>query len=285
MTALFRVHLEHPEPPGGTLPDALREAYGGELAFPEPPPDRPFVFTNFVATLDGVAALGVESGSEGRVISYASRDDQWLMGLLRGVADAVLVAAGTARAEPGHTWTARTLRNADAGVIEEWRRSQGRPLHPLQCFVTASGSLPEEMEVFRRRDLRTVVYTTSAGEKRTEWLRERGAAVRVFEDGGGVDLKALLRDLREREGVRLLLCEGGPSLFGQMLELGLVDECFHTVSPRLAGLGERGARLLLTGRSCWEPGRTPGLELLSVRTGIRDPHHLFLRYRVIRPEE
>jgi riboflavin biosynthesis pyrimidine reductase len=278
---LFTVHLDRTGHAAPGLSPGLREAYGGDLTFPDPPPGRPYVFTNFVATLDGVAVLGVEQGSEGRVISYGSADDQWLMGLLRGAADAVLVAAGTARAEPPHTWAARALRHADAAAIEEWRISQGRPLHPIQCFVSASGSFPEEMAVFGRDDLRVIIYTTRAGERSTTRLRDRGADVRVFERDSRVDLTAVLRDLKETAGVGYLLCEGGPSLFGQMLALRLVDECFHTVSPRLAGLGDAQSRRPLTGSQTWPPQETPRLQLLSLRTGIRDPDHLFLRYRVL----
>ncbi len=281
---LFTVHLDRSGHAAPGLPHGLREAYGGDLTFPDPPPGRPYVFTNFVATLDGVAVLGVEKGSEGRVISYGSADDQWLMGLLRGAADAVLVAAGTARAEPQHTWTARALRHADAAAIEEWRISQGRPLHPIQCFVTASGWLPEEMAVFAREDLRVILYTTRTGEQSARPLRRRGADVRVFERDNRVDLSAVLRDLREREEVECLLCEGGPSLFGQMLSLRLVDECFHTASPRLAGLENAQSRRPLTGSQIWPPQETPRLRLLSLRTGIRDPDHLFLRYRVLNRE-
>ncbi|MEJ5297244.1 MAG: hypothetical protein WHZ52_04315, partial [Armatimonadota bacterium] len=87
MRPLFTVHLDRTGHAAPGLPPRLREAYGGDLTFPDPPPGRPYVFSNFVATLDGVAVLGMKEGSEGRVISYGSADDQWLMGLLRGAAD------------------------------------------------------------------------------------------------------------------------------------------------------------------------------------------------------
>ncbi len=51
---------------------------------------------------------------------------------------------------------------------------------------------------------------------------------------GRVDLPALLRSLRE-EGVRALLCEGGPTLHGALQAAGLVDELFLTIAPKLAG--------------------------------------------------
>jgi riboflavin biosynthesis pyrimidine reductase len=47
-----------------------------------------------------------------------------------------------------------------------------------------------------------------------------------------------MRSLRRDHGVRSLLCEGGPILFGSLLRAGLVDELFLTISPVLVGGGE-----------------------------------------------
>jgi riboflavin biosynthesis pyrimidine reductase len=41
--------------------------------------------------------------------------------------------------------------------------------------------------------------------------------------------------LHERYGLRYLLCEGGPSLYGAMLSAGLIDEKFLAVSPLEVG--------------------------------------------------
>jgi len=109
-----------------------------------------------------------------------------------------------------------------------------------------------------------------AGTKRAE--RYAGLAKRlvVVESGpqGPADLPALLRSLRE-DGVRALLCEGGPRLHGSLQAAGLVDELFLTIAPKLIGAG---------GPSILEGALVDplGLELAWL---LEDEGELFARYR------
>jgi len=75
-----------------------------------------------------------------------------------------------------------------------------------------------------------------AGTMRAERYSGLGKRLVVVESGpdGRVDLAALLCSLRE-EGVRALLCEGGPRLHGALQTAGLVDELFLTIAPKLVG--------------------------------------------------
>jgi riboflavin biosynthesis pyrimidine reductase len=77
-----------------------------------------------------------------------------------------------------------------------------------------------------------------AGTKRVEGYGKIASRLIVVESGpeGRVDLAALLRSLRE-EGVKALLCEGGPTLHGALQAAGLVDELFLTIAPKLSGGG------------------------------------------------
>lgn len=58
----------------------------------------------------------------------------------------------------------------------------------------------------------------------------------VVESGGGewADLAEMLGSLRS-EGVRAVICEGGPTLFGSLQAAGLVDELFLTIAPKVSG--------------------------------------------------
>jgi hypothetical protein len=78
-------------------------AYGRPLRFPGSP--RPYVIANFVASVDGVASLGLTDGTDSTTLSGNSRADRYLMALLRASADAVVIGAGNLRATPGHQWT------------------------------------------------------------------------------------------------------------------------------------------------------------------------------------
>jgi riboflavin biosynthesis pyrimidine reductase len=94
--------------------------------------------------------------------------------------------------------------------------------------------------------------------------------------GGELDLQAALAELRRRYGVELLLCEGGPHLNLQLLGLGLVDELFLSLSPKLAGGDPSDAEALriVAGEELEIPVE---LDLLGV---LQHESHLFLRYRV-----
>ncbi|HEY7456701.1 MAG TPA: dihydrofolate reductase family protein [Solirubrobacterales bacterium] len=112
-----------------------------------------------------------------------------------------------------------------------------------------------------------------AGTKRAEGyegLEQRLVVVKSGPDGR-VDLAALLRSLRE-DGVRALLCEGGPTLHGALQAAGLVDELFLTIAPKLAS---GGAPHILEG----ELPELAGLELAWL---LEEKGELFARYCVAR---
>ncbi|MFI2345870.1 dihydrofolate reductase family protein [Streptomyces sp. NPDC019443] len=121
------------------LPSALAAAYGGDLGF-----TPPCVYANFVASIDGVVALGPEYPSSGSAISGRKPADRFVMGLLRACADAVLIGAGTLRATPGHQWTPDHVCPQAAPDFAELRRSLRRATQPRLVVVTASGDVPTE---------------------------------------------------------------------------------------------------------------------------------------------
>ena len=108
------------------------------------------------------------------------------------------------------------------------------------------------------------------GTKKAEGYERIDRRLVVVESGpeGRVDLAALLRDLRG-EGVRALLCEGGPTLHGALQALGLVDELFVTIAPKLAGDG--APRLI--------EGALPHVAELELAWLLEHEGELFARYR------
>jgi riboflavin biosynthesis pyrimidine reductase len=80
---------------------------------------------------------------------------------------------------------------------------------------------------------------------------------------------AALADLRRR-GMRALLCEGGPTLFGALLADDVVDELFLTLTPLITG-DEDEPNIVAGGRLA----APPEMELQWV---LRAGDELFLRY-------
>ncbi|BAS26001.1 RibD family protein [Limnochorda pilosa] len=230
-----------------------------ELAFPPPPPGRPYVWINMVSTLDGRVTLG-----RGRIRTpLGSRLDRTLMARMRVHADAVLQGAGTVR---------------DAGYfpgvpddLREWRRAQGRQEHPLVVVITGSCTLPLEAPLFSRAPRRPLVITSRRAPE------ERVAAVQAVADvevagDEQVDLPRALAFLRTSRGVEYLLSEGGPTLNHSFFAGGLADELFLTVTPRIDGY--RADLTPVDGPSVIEP--LPQMEPVSIHLHEGE---LFLRYR------
>jgi len=246
-------------PAGAGLPAPLAALYGGDLALP-----AGAVYANFITSLDGVASLSAPRGA-GPALRGAGHADRFVMGLLRFLADAVLIGAGTLRADRGHLWT--------AGYIDRERAGDYRALgggEPRLVVVSARGDLdPGE----RALQPGALVLTTDAGAAR---LRGRLPASCTLRSLGAeaAPAGAILAAIRA-EGHRRVLTEGGPTLVGRLAAERALDELFLTLSPVLAGRRAGDGRLgLLEGvRLLPDDGRWA--RLLSVRAS---GSHLFLRY-------
>lgn len=252
--------FEAPGLPAFDLPRGLAELYDGAIGFPPV-----CLYANFVASVDGVAAgAGISSGT----ISLGSHDDRFVMGLLRAVASAVLIGAGTLRPDPGHRWTAERIYPDAAAAFGELRRQLGLAPEPPLCVVTASGRLPASRSAFTPG---SVVLTSRAG---AEALAQTpvDAEVVVVGDGPSVPVGDAVALLRGR-GHDRILTEGGPRLFGELVAGGLVDELFLTVSPVL--FGGAPPAIGVAGRLAPAPEPREHLTLLGLRQG---GSHLFLRY-------
>ena len=180
-------------------------------------PDRPYVVTNFALTLDGHATIAGRSGPIG-----SDADTAMLVGLRTRV-DAVMIGAGTMRAE-------RYGRVIGDPAKRQQREREGLPHDPLVVIVSGRLDLPWDAPLFTEGHGRVLIATASDEEP-----PETATSVRLLRHPEGVDLAALLRHLRAERGVRALLCEGGPRLHGQLVAGGLVDELFVTHAPKIGG--------------------------------------------------
>jgi 5-amino-6-(5-phosphoribosylamino)uracil reductase len=186
----------------------------------EPPAHdgRPHVALNFVMTADGRVSY------HGRA-EIGTRTDRALMVQLRSLADAVMIGAGTLRVDPFAPSIA------------------GRDRQPLAIVVSRTCELPLGNRFFAHPGERLVATASSASPAAVAAVRAAGAQVEAFGDAD-VDLERLLGALRER-GVRFLLCEGGPTLAGQLLGRRSVDELFLTHATLVTA--EPDARRLFEG--------------------------------------
>ena len=270
---------DHLEP---ALPPALKELYDGDLHFPTTPVDRPFVIANFVSTLDGVVSYEVKGHAGGSTISGSDIPDRFIMGLLRASVDAIIVGAGTLHeVSPESLWIPESTYPGAKHLYANYRiNALHKPEYPFLVVVSGSGRLELERAIFRTPGVRTVVITTSAGR---DTLATEGATklpsvqIQALDSSRGMIAPgAILRLLHTHFGVRRLLHEGGPTLFGQFLAAEAVDELFLTLSPQIAGRKADTVRPGLVQGMEFMPASAPWFQLLSVK---QMAEHLYLRYQ------
>jgi riboflavin biosynthesis pyrimidine reductase len=160
-----------------------------------------------------------------------------MMDLLRAHADAVLCGAGTLRSEALHGPIPRgpVYRIVDGSLLALRQKTFQLPALKI-IVVSGSGRLrPADYRLFQSEHVEAWIATTPDGHHRigdTDYSR-----VLVSGSGGRVDWEELLHRLRAELFVRHLLCEGGPTLYGDLARAGFVDEKFLTISPQEVGAG------------------------------------------------
>lgn len=214
---------------------------------------------NFVTSVDGAAEVG--GLSAGLFSCGLSREaDLQVFRVLRMLCDALLVGAGTLRHEAYRPVRLDAPRRA-------WRREHGLAEYPTLVVVSGSLGLTAEDPALAQAPVRPIVLTHAAAPADRRAALEPVADVLAVGDHS-VDLTQGLRRLADR-GLRRLLCEGGPRLFGSLAAADLVDEVCLSVSPLLAA---PGAERIIAGAA----GQPRRLILRHVLAGRDDL--LLLRY-------
>lgn len=222
-----------------------------DLRFPASPTDRPYTAINMVSTADGKITVNERAGGIGGPV------DRLAMRVLRSRADAVMVGAGTIRAEKINLGVPPDLD----GIV--------RGADPLGVVISASGDVPLGNLVENSGERLLFLVSEESSREAVEALSARGEVRRLHEIHGGSGYSAALSVLRHEYGVQSLLVEGGPSLNRALVGSGLVDELFLTFAPKLAG---GGAGNILSGELF---GGAIQMRLLSVYEADGE---LYLRY-------
>lgn len=222
-----------------------------------------------VASVDGKANVGGKAGSIG------SPTDRTLMRSLRARSDAVMIGAGTLRAEK------LTLSIPDD--LARTREDRGLKPQPLAVVATATGEVPLGTNLLSSSpDNLLILVPPETPDERLVALSAFGSIESVPEEksGPGIDLEKALEMLKERYAIGSLLVEGGPALNHALVRAGLADELFLTISPRLLG-GERPDVLTILEGPEILPNKTEP-KLASVHVSGNE---LFLRYSLRGREE
>ncbi len=209
----------------------------------------PYVIINMVSSVDGKTAIG------GKAARIGSRTDRQSMRNLRSHADAVMIGAGTLRAEKLSL------------ALDE---SPDDHPQPLSVIVSKSGDVPLQDNLIVGEGQEVFVITTQ--DSHDGRLRDRARVLRVpATRSGDVALAEALKILKSEHTVDVLLVEGGPSLNHSLISVNLVDELFLTLAPKLLG-GIPGETLTLL------DGPTLAARDMKLLSAYLAGDELFLRY-------
>ncbi|ROP37400.1 pyrimidine reductase family protein [Saccharothrix texasensis] len=223
--------------------------------------DRPWVQVNFVSSVDGAVSVA------GRSAGLGNEADRAVFMLGRDLCDVVLVGAGTALVEG--------YQGIKAGEVRASRRARlGLAPVPPIAVVTGRCSIEPTSALLTAATVPPIILTTRAAPReRRDALAAAGADV-VVAGEQTVALDLALAALRER-GLLRVDCEGGPKVFGALIDADLVDVLCVTFSPLLAG-GDAGR--ISNGPL---PPSPRSMELASV---LHHDSALLLRYRKVTPD-
>lgn len=188
----------------------------------------PWLALKIAATLDGHIA-----DRNGKSQWITGDQARLLVMNLRNKADAVIVGAGTARADNPRL----SVRGLPANESRD----------PVRVVIDSKLSLDKNSNLFNK-DMggRTIVY---CGEDATE-NADLGDNVKIKKAPGtnsALDLTWILKDLVLDEGINNVLCEGGGVLAGNLLRENLVDDIYWFVAPKI--LGDSKAKLAVEGQT------------------------------------
>lgn len=255
------------------LPSRLADLYGA-LRMPAVR-GRPYVFSNFVTTLDGVVSLNEPGHASGGDISGFNAQDRMVMGLLRAIADAVIVGAGTLRVEPDHLWTAEYIMPELGDLYGQLRARLKKQEPPLNVIVSASGTLDLKLRVFSSGEVPALIVTTNDG---AQHLRKQSTPdsveLRAVRGSDAIRAKAILDQVAQLRPSQFILVEGGPQLMGDFYAERRLDEQFLTLAPQIAGRDDAERPGLVMGQT-FAPRKPLWGRLVSLKRG---ESHLFLRY-------
>lgn len=266
------------EPDGSrrAISSELARAYGGPLGI-SLNAERPTVIVNFVSTIDGVISFATPQATGGGEVSGFFAPDRFVMGLLRSLADVVLIGAGTLRDAEGEPWSAASIYPEADHAFRAQRQRLGLPPEPTTVIVTASGEIDPSHAGLSDPRQPVRLLSTTRGARR---IIARTPAAHVSVEPLAADrLEAQRIITAALPGSGVVLCEGGPHLLGQLMAAGLVDELFLTVAPQVAGRATDARRPGLVEGVAFGVEQAPWWRLASLH---RSGSHLFMRYRLDR---
>ncbi|WP_025640417.1 dihydrofolate reductase family protein [Schnuerera ultunensis] len=273
----------------------IEDVYG-KLMFGDIPEDRPITYASYVMSIDGKIAF--EDSFVGPLIAKTNhldpggaKADFWVLNMLRGVADGIIIGSGTLIKEPDYTGS---VFDED---ISNSRIEAGLPIAPWTVIVTASGTkIPFSNDVFVDGDVSILINTSPNGFKNLKkeitkpyfiidytdmttikkQIEDNIGSIPIVITGEGSNTNAeMLLKVLKAMGMERVLIES-PTYCHHLMETSLLDEMFLNTSCIFVG----GHCASIGGYS--EPFTSvnhPHTEIVSIH--MHSPHFIYTRHKLI----
>ena len=208
----------------------LTGLYLGQIPLPGEGTGNPFVYSNFITSLDGRIAIEQEGRSTRQVPTTITNPRDWrLYQELAGQAD-ILITSGRyfRQSEVGEAQDQLPVSDhPDYADIREWRRHQGLPAQPDIAILSRSLAIPAaSITAYRNRRVIVVTGRRSDADGMAR-LRDHGVEVITAGDDRAVDGAELVELLAER-GYTSLYAIAGPGVLHTLLRARVLDRLYLT---------------------------------------------------------
>lgn len=244
-------------------------------------PKRPFIYTNFIASLDGrIALIDRRSGKSSTPSAIANRNDWRLFLELAAQADLVVTSGARLRALVSQGSTAvRFVPDLAGGDLAQWRRAHELPPFPACAVFTADANRLPLAALRRREHDELIVLTGTPPNAESRTLQGEGLeGVTLVHTGSDNGPGQALLDIARERGYRTVYSIGGPRVLHTLTRGAILDRVYLTSAHRLLG-GE--AFHTLTFGPEFSPPRALALRELYLHPAVGDtPEMLFGCYDV-----
>ena len=200
-------------------------------------PNRPFVYSNFITTLDGRIAIGTSDRTTHTIPAATGNPRDWrLYQELAGQADLLITSGRFYR--QSIIGEAQDILPVDRqpvfADIHNWRTDHGLRDQPDIAILSGSLDIPlTALAPYRER--RILVFTGEAADQaRLEILQGQGIEVIRAGTGTQVDGNRMISELAARD-YRSIYAIAGPAVFHTLLQARIVDRLYLTITQQLLG--------------------------------------------------
>lgn len=248
-------------PPGDAQP--LRGRYLNHRLHERMRSGGPFVYTNFIASLDGRISWKNPQGFREVPPACTNPHDLRLYHELAAQAEVLLTSTRHLRAAAAGRGSDMLCFGEHAAELTAWRRNNGLPDRPRVAAVSASLDLPPQDRLPNLAGQITILTWGRPEADRLARAREQGYEVRVCGEGPEMDGAELLAGL---EACRTVCSVAGPRVHTALLRAGRLDRLYLTLVPLL--LGGESVDTLTSGSPLAPP---PCFQLTELWQDAREP--------------